>query len=119
MICHTSNSKVIPAPAPVRVELDRSIIPDPDSIYTNKLNDMSSSTNFNMNTSQPDREMFIVSYKLKREHIQLLRQVLLHEAEKRNVTVRCSTVVVTYAFVWVGPYNNEISDLLNSPLETL
>ncbi|XP_078174608.1 coumaroyl-CoA:anthocyanidin 3-O-glucoside-6''-O-coumaroyltransferase 1-like [Carex rostrata] len=101
-ICRTSNSKVIPAPIPAWVELDRSIIPDPDSIYTTMLNDLSSSTNFNMDTSQPDLEMFIASYKLNREHIQLLRQVLLHEAEKRNVTVRCSTVVVTYAFVWVG-----------------
>ncbi|XP_078154782.1 anthocyanin 5-aromatic acyltransferase-like [Carex rostrata] len=46
--------------------------------------------------------MFVASYKLNREHIQLLRQVLLHEAEKRNVMVRCCTVVVTCAFVWVG-----------------
>ncbi|XP_078179458.1 coumaroyl-CoA:anthocyanidin 3-O-glucoside-6''-O-coumaroyltransferase 1-like [Carex rostrata] len=99
-ICCTSNSKVILAPTPVRVEFDRSIIHVPDSIYATAFH--GTPTNFNLNNSQPNHQMFIASYKLNRERIQLLRQVLLHEAEKRNVTVRCSTVVVTYAFVWVG-----------------
>ncbi|KAJ3688849.1 hypothetical protein LUZ61_018013 [Rhynchospora tenuis] len=74
-ICHVNNPTVILAPTPVTVELNRSIVPDPD---------------------------VLTSFKLKAEKIHFLKEVLLHEAAKRNVTVRCSTTVVVYAYAWVG-----------------
>ncbi|KAJ3688848.1 hypothetical protein LUZ61_018012 [Rhynchospora tenuis] len=102
-ICRMSNSKVSLAPNPVRIEVDRSIIPDPDSsLYRAMLNDLSGTENLDMSGIQPDQEILLATFKLKAEHIHLLKEVLLHEAAKRNVTVRCSTAVVTYAFVWVG-----------------
>ncbi|KAJ4769153.1 HXXXD-type acyl-transferase family protein [Rhynchospora pubera] len=102
-ICHTNYSKVLQASTPFRIEVDRSIIPDPDgSLYTAILNNLSGTENHNLDGIQSDPEMLLASFKLKAEHIQLLKEVLLHEAAKRNVTLRCSTAVVTYAFVWAG-----------------
>ncbi|KAJ1694876.1 hypothetical protein LUZ63_011574 [Rhynchospora breviuscula] len=109
-ICRTSNSKVSLAPNTVKIEIDRSIIPDPDSsIYRAMLNDLSGTENLNMSGTQPDQEMFIASFKLKGEHIRLLKEVLLRETAKRNVTVRCSTAVVSYAFVWIGSVKTKLN----------
>ncbi|KAJ4785568.1 HXXXD-type acyl-transferase family protein [Rhynchospora pubera] len=109
-ICSTSNSMASLAPNPVKIEIDRSIIPDPDSsIYRAMLNDLSGTRNLNISGTQSDQEMLLATFKLKAEHIRLLKEVLLHEAAKRNVTVRCSTAVVSYAFVWVGSVKTKLN----------
>jgi Transferase family len=109
-IFRSSSSNFILSADPIKVEFDRSIIPNPDSsTYTTILNGLSGTSDFNMNGTQPGNEMFLASFKLKGEHIQFLKEVLLHEAEQRNITVRCSTAVVTYAFAWIGYVKAKLS----------
>ncbi|KAJ3678617.1 hypothetical protein LUZ60_002420 [Juncus effusus] len=97
-ICRTNNATSVPT-----VIVDRSIIPDPDgSLYSTIFNDFCNVNIKNLKLGDPNDEMFLSTFKLKEEHIKLLKEVIFREATKRNITVRSSTIVITYAFVWIG-----------------
>lgn len=100
-ICRVSNSVMTHAPAqPV---VDRSIIPDRDgSLYTTFVKNLLRIKDFKLIETDENEVFYLASFTLKQEHVRLLKDKFMHEAENRKVTTRCSTVVVTYAFIWVG-----------------
>ncbi|KAJ3678619.1 hypothetical protein LUZ60_002422 [Juncus effusus] len=89
---------------PASVMIDRSIIPDPNgSIYSATFDGMKNmGTKHSNQVESSNDNTFMSSFILNKEHIKLLKEVLYRESAKRNVQVHSSTVLVTYAFVWIG-----------------
>jgi Transferase family len=89
------------APAPPTV--DRSVIPDSDGfLYTANVNNLFSLKDFKL--AEPDEKevIYLATFTLNEEHVRFLKQKFMREAGNRKLVARCSTVVVAYAFIWVG-----------------
>jgi Transferase family len=100
-ICHASNSVMTHAPAPPIV--DRSFIPDSDGLlYTATVKNLCSLKDFKLAEPDENEVIYLASFTLKQEHVRFLKQKFMREAENRKLVAHCSTVVATYAFIWVG-----------------
>lgn len=104
-ICRSSTSNSVSmehAQAPPIVA--RSIIPDSDgSLYRAIVKDLMSPKDFKLIEPEENEVLYLASFTLKRDHVNFLKEKFRREAENRKMAVlRCSTAVVTYAFVWIG-----------------
>jgi Transferase family len=100
-ICRASSYMMTHAPAPPTV--DRSVIPDSDGfLYTANVNNLFSLKDFKL--AEPDEKemIYLATFTLNEEHVRFLKQKFMREAGNRKLVARCSTVVVAYAFIWVG-----------------
>ncbi|XP_078174634.1 phenolic glucoside malonyltransferase 1-like [Carex rostrata] len=82
---------------------DRTSISDPSDHYSffyNQVQKMSKSAPKDASPASKPSELDLATFSLKQEHIQRLKQLVSAKAKQRNTTFRCSTIVVTFAYVW-------------------
>ncbi|XP_078174867.1 malonyl-coenzyme:anthocyanin 5-O-glucoside-6'''-O-malonyltransferase-like [Carex rostrata] len=82
---------------------DRTSISDPSDHYSffyNQAQKMIKSPPKEASPASKPSELVLATFTLKQHQIQRLKQLVSAKAEQRNTTFRCTTIVVTFAYVW-------------------
>jgi Transferase family len=84
--------------------IDRTLVSDPSDLYSNFHHGMLEfkKAMSSMSVPAPPVELMLATFTLSQERIQKLKQLVLNDAKERNVSFRCSTLVVAVAYMVVG-----------------
>lgn len=90
------------------VVIDRTLIPDPSNLFSVFYDEMvrrglSNSKGKDKTSSHSAlSRMVLASFTLKQEHIQRLKKMVSKKAQELKKSFHCSTLVVAFAYTWVG-----------------
>jgi Transferase family len=82
---------------------DRTLISDPSNLYSdfyNKVQEMLKAFPKDAMPARNPSELVLATFTLGQEQIQKLKKLILAKAEEKKTSFRCSTIVVTFAYIW-------------------
>ncbi|XP_072956535.1 anthocyanidin 3-O-glucoside 6''-O-acyltransferase-like [Typha angustifolia] len=85
--------------------IDRSLVSDPNGLYSIFFNDLLSMDDCEFAKSSnyaASSEVVLSSFTLTQDHIRSLKKLVMAKAEEKKASFHCSTIVVAFAYAWIG-----------------